>query len=171
MWLVENWSKAGTVLKAVRAIGVGVAVLPSTIDTKARYGEKLGKRYGPVFKVLFTFMTAASTMVLGVVAATELILAAKDGVSWWLILGYIVFALAWTYGSVIFQSPHDEGIAVNSVGKLLAGLAMGAFGGLFTAAPAFSVMQAASNEPGVGLHGYLHYRTVALWQKIVAFLP
>lgn len=171
MWLIENWSKADAGLKFVRAISVGVAALPSTIDTKARYGEAFGECCGCIFEVLFTFMTAASTMVLGVVAATELILAVKDGFPWWLFLGYIVFMLFWTYSSFMNQIPYDEGIAVDSVKKFLAGLGTGVFGGCLIAVPAFIVMMMAKNEPGIGLNDYLHCQTVELWQKIAAFLP
>lgn len=48
LWLVENWSEASPSLKFARAIGVGVAALPSTFDTRARYGRALGERYGTV---------------------------------------------------------------------------------------------------------------------------
>lgn len=172
MWLVENWGKASTGLLIARAIAVGVAALPSTFDTRARYGHALGRLCGRPMAWLFGVLTTASTVTLAGVTVVELGLAASGlGNRAWMAAIYVLFTLAWTYGSLVFASPHDEAKDVSGITGILAGAAMGAFSGLFVAMPAFSVMLAAKKEPGMGLNDYLGCETVSWWQKMVAILP
>jgi hypothetical protein len=172
LWLVENWGKASTGLKFARAIGVGVAALPSTFDTRARYGEALGRLCGRPAAWLFGALTAASTITLAGVSVIELGLAANEmGKKAWMAAVYVVFTLAWTYGSLVFASPHDEGKDLGGLAGILGGAAMGAFSGCFVAAPALGVMMAAQNHPGVGLGAYLQCESATWWQKMVAILP
>ena len=77
MWLLENWNKASTGLKIARAIGVSIAALPSTFDTRARYGEALGRLCGRPAAWTFGMLTAASTVTLTGVSLVELGLAVK----------------------------------------------------------------------------------------------
>jgi hypothetical protein len=99
MWLVENWHQASAGLKWARAIGVGVAALPSGFDTRARYGRALGRVCGwAPAGLVFGVLTAASTVALGGVAVVELGLAAKQagGGKAWLAAGYVFCTLVWT---------------------------------------------------------------------------
>jgi hypothetical protein len=71
----------------------------------------------------------------------------------------------------VFASPHDEAKDLRGWGGILGGAAMGAFAGCFVAAPAFGVMMAAQDHPGVGLSAYLRCEGATWWQKMVAILP
>ncbi|KAK5728287.1 hypothetical protein LTR15_001422 [Elasticomyces elasticus] len=172
MWLFENWNHASGSLKIVRAIGVSVTALPLTMDTRARYGTALGDTIGRWAEKMFNLITAISCLTLGVTACIELVLGATEASLKPVIdVVYVLAMLVWTYGSLIFATPHDEARSVNSVGAFLAGLATGAFGGFFTAAPAYVVLQKAQDAPGLDLGAYLKCEPVALWQKVVAILP
>jgi hypothetical protein len=172
MWLLENWNKASTGLKVARAIGVSVAALPSTFDTRARYGEALGRVYGWPAGWVFGVLTAVSTVTLTGVSVVELGLAAKDmGKSSWMAAIYVVLLLLWTWESFANASPHDEAKYLSGWVGRLGGLGAGAFAGLFVAAPAFGVMMAEQNHPGLGLSAYMKCEGVPWWQKMVAVLP
>lgn len=175
MWLVENWSpaKSSTGLKWARAIGVGVAALPSGFDTRARYGRALGRacRWEPA-SLVFGVLTAASTLTLSVVSVIELGLAAKQaGRLGWLAVLYVFFIVVWTHFSLEIASPRDGAKDMTKWKSVLGGIGMGAFGGVFVAAPAFVIMLTADQQPGVGLGDYLRCEGVAWWQKMVAILP
>jgi hypothetical protein len=165
VWLLENWDKASIGLKVVRALGVGVAALPSTFDTRARYGKALSRLCGWPAAWLFAALTAASTII-------ELGLAAKDmGKSAWVAALYVVFTLLWTYVSLAFASPHDEQKDLGGWRRILGGAAIGAFAGCIVATPAYGVLRAAQDHPGMGLSSYLRCEGAAWWQKLVAILP
>ena len=172
MWLLENWNRASTGLKIARAIGVSVAALPSTFDTRARYGEALGKRCGRPAAWMFGVLTAASTVTLTGVSLIELGLAVKGlGKFAWVAVIYIFFLLIWTWFSFEAASPHDEAKHLGGWANRLGGLGMGVFSGAFVAAPAFGVMMVAQDHPGLGLSAYLKCEGAAWWQKMVAVLP
>ena len=178
MWLVENWGQASAGLKWARAIGVGVAALPSGFDTRARYGRALGRlcgggRQARVAEMLFAVLTTASTVTLAGVSVVELGRAAKEAGRGkaWLAVGYVFFSLIWVHYSLQFESPYDAAKDNGGWGRRLAGLATGAFGGVFVAMPAFIIMLTAEEEPGAGLREYMQCESVAWWQKMVAVLP
>jgi hypothetical protein len=172
MWLLENWNKASTGLKPARAIGVSVTALPSTFDTRARYGEALGRFCGRPAAWVFGALTAASTVTLTGVSDIELGLAAKEsGKSVWVPAIYVFLLLVWTWGGLVDTSPRDEAKHFSGWAGRLGGLAMGALTELYVAAPAFYVMMAAQDHPGSGLSAYLQCEGIAWWQKMVAVLP
>ncbi|RDW58758.1 hypothetical protein BP6252_13234 [Coleophoma cylindrospora] len=175
MWLQENWGEASTGLKFARAIGVGVAALPSTFDTRARYGQALGRIGGWPAAWLFAALTAASTTTLAGVLVIELGLVASElaesAQGDVIFVLYVVYTLFWTYHSLVFASPHDEAKDVSGGVRILAGAVTGAFQGLLVAAPAFGVMMSAPDHPGVGLSAYLRCEGTTWWQKLVAILP
>jgi hypothetical protein len=172
LWLVENWDKASGSLKLVRAIGVSVTALPLTMDTRARYGAALGAIFGGWSETVFTFLTAGSCLMLGVLASIELVLGAMEtSLKPFAIVVYVLFMLVWNYVSLVFATPYDGARSMNSLGAFLGGLAMGAFGGLFVAAPAFTLLHSAQDTPGSSLDIYLRCESVALWQKLIAVVP
>jgi len=172
MWLLENWDKASTGLRIARAIGVSVSALPSTFDTRARYGEALGRLGGRPAAWIFGGLTAASTVTLTGVSVIELGLAAKVlGRSSWVAAIYVFVVLFRTWRSLRSASPHDEAKHFSGWAGRLGGLGAGVFAGLFVAAPAFGVMETAQDHPGLGLSAYLQCEGAAWWQKMVAVLP
>ncbi|KAK3644013.1 hypothetical protein LTR56_009865 [Elasticomyces elasticus] len=142
------------------------------MDTRARYGAALGGMIGGWAEKVFNLITAVSCLTLGVIAFIEVAVGLVEA-SWTSaeIVIYILSMVLWTFGSFIFATPHDEARSVNGVGSFLAGLAMGAFGGLLTAAPAYAVLKKAQDTPGINLADYLKCEPLALWQKMVAILP
>ncbi|KAL9069594.1 MAG: hypothetical protein Q9157_006106 [Trypethelium eluteriae] len=173
LWLAGNWSdgpSAGNV-KLVRAIGVSVTALSLTMDTRARYGESLKDWLGPWAQRTFTIIHAVSCLTLGLVIAILLILAVIQlPAPVFFIPVYLVFSTIWMFGSFLLFPPFDGGTAPNSVPTFLAGLLMGAFGGLFTSAPAFGSMMFASTD-GATLKEYLKCDTVDTWHKFIAIFP
>ena len=139
------------------------------MDTRARYGAALGEKIGTWSEKVFNFFTAASCLVLGVIASIELVLGALEvPVVPYIVVIYALFLLFWTYTSLIFATPHDE---ARSVDSFFGGLVMGVFGGIFTATPAFVILLGAQNKPGSSLEAYMKCEPVALWQKAVSVLP
>lgn len=135
---------------------MSVAALPSTLDTRARYGEALGRLYGRPAAWIFAFLTTASTVTLTIVSVIELGFAAKElGKSAWKAVICFLFSLLWSYLSFELASPHDEAKSVGGWPGSLVGLSVGAFAALCVAMPAFVVMKAAQDGPGLGLSGYL----------------
>lgn len=172
LWLVENWHNAPGSLKFVRSLGVAVAALPLTMDTRSRYGAALGQLVGTWARCLFNFITATSCMILGIISAILMCLAVQQlGIRWYIVMLYIIFAFLWMWHGMSFAIPHDESRLVNSWGKFLAGLAMGCFGGCSLAAPAFVLFTNAPSSPGVGLVEYIKCDSIATWKKIVALSP
>jgi hypothetical protein len=172
LWLVAHWNTHNGGLKIVRAIGVSVTALPLTMDTKARYGAVLEQRFGRWSRIAFTFIHANSCMILGLISAIELIQGAVDAkIPAYVCIIYCLVMVFWTFIAFGFSTPHDEAYGSEGVSQLVAGLLMGAFGGLFTAAPAYSMMTQAETTPGVGISVYLRCKEVSIWKKVTAIIP
>jgi hypothetical protein len=172
LWLVAHWNTHNGGLKIVRAIGVSVTALPLTMDTKARYGAALEQRYGRWSRIAFTFIHANSCMTLGLISAIELVQGAVDAkIRVYVCIIYFLMLVFWTAGAFAFSTPHDEAYGSEGALLLLAGLLMGTFGGLFTAAPAYAMMSQAKTTPGVGISDYLRCKEVSMWKKVTAIIP
>ena len=183
LWLAENWKPASGALKIVRALGISITALSLTIDTKKRYASKLSDtRYlGNPAGVAFKLVNGFSAFGMGIMCATLLIKGAIDAsLPWYVMMVYCFFAVIWAAASYQICPIQDGGIRGRG---LLGDILMGAFAGLFLAAPAFALMQTAE-EPTLGsdgfsypesgpssLHEYLSCDSVAVWQKFVAIFP
>ena len=183
LWLAGNWTHASGALKIVRALGISITALSLTIDTKKRYASKLSdtKYLGKPAGVAFKLVNGFSAFGMGVMCATLLIKGAIDAsVPWYVMMVYCFFALVWAAVSCQICPVQDGGIRGWG---LLGDTLMGAFAGLFLAAPAFALMQSAEQPtldsngfsyPDSGpssLHGYLSCESVAVWRKFVAVFP
>ncbi|KAK0508471.1 hypothetical protein JMJ35_008747 [Cladonia borealis] len=183
LWLAANWTHASGALKIVRALSISITALSLTIDTKKRYASKLSDtRYlGNPAGVAFKLVNGFSAFGMGTMCATLLIKGAIDAsLPWYVIMVYCFFAVVWAAFSYQI-CPVQDG-AIRGYG-LLGDILMGAFAGLFLAAPAFALMQWAQaptlgsdgfSSPDSGpssLHGYLSCDSVAVWQKFVAVFP
>lgn len=183
LWLVENWTNASGPLKLVRGFGISVAALGLTIDTKKRYASRLrdSKYLGTPACVAFKIINAGSAFGMGLVSAALLIKAVIDmELQWFFIVGYCVFSVIWAVASFSICPVQDGGIRGMGI---IQDLLMGAFAGVFLAAPAFAVMKNAefpvldghgfkTPESGsASLQNYLSCGSVAVWQKMVAILP
>ena len=187
LWLAENWGPASGSLKIIRALAISVSALSLTIDTKKRYAERLrttsylGSPACSAFKIINGF----SAFSMGLLCAALLIKGAIDlGLHWYFYVIYCVFCLIWAAGSFSICPVQDGGIkGFGIIGDVL----MGAFAGVFVAAPAFAIMQTAQQptivensgsysfstpESGqASLKEYLSCDSVAAWQKFVAIFP
>lgn len=78
LWLVENWTNASGSLKGVRGLGISVAALGLTIDTKKRYAHRLknSKYLGTSACVAFKIINAGSAFGMGLISAALLVKAA-----------------------------------------------------------------------------------------------
>ena len=183
LWLAGNWKPASGALKIVRALGISITALSLTIDTKKRYASKLSEtRYlGNPAGVAFKLVNGFSAFGMGIMCATLLIKGAIDAsLPWYVMMIYSFFAVVWAAASYQICPVQDGGIRGYG---LLGDILMGAFAGLFLAAPAFALMQSAEQPtldfngfsyPDSGpssLHGYLSCESVAVWRKFVAVFP
>ena len=173
LWLVENWAAAPGPLKLVRGLAISVAALGLTIDTKKRYALKLQdvKYIGGPACVAFKLINAGSAFGMGCMCVALLIKSAVDmELKWYLIAIYCVFCVLWAVVSLRLVPVQDGGI--KGLG-IIPDVLMGAFAGLFLAAPAFTVtrMVSPSGSGQASLTDYLSCESVAVWQKMAAVLP
>ena len=177
LWLAANWSAASGQLKIVRGLGVSVAALGLTIDTKKRYAERLDGIAGVIFKLI----NGGSAFGMGVMCLALLIKGAIDlTLKWYFILIYCVFCVIWAAISFSIVPVDDGGIKGFGI---IPDVLMGAFAGIFLAAPAFVVMKTSEfptlDSSGVhtpesgsaSLNEYLSCESVAVWKKMTAVLP
>ena len=183
LWLAANWTSASASLKIVRGLGISVTALGLTIDTKKRYAETLrgSTALGRVACVAFKLTNAGSAFGMGAMCAALLIKGAIElGLKWYFFVLYCLFMVIWAAVSFRFIPVQDGG--VGGAGIVLDTL-MGAFAGVFLAAPAFFIMRSAE-QPTVSLDGfetpksgqaslndYLSCESVAVWRKVAAVLP
>ena len=184
LWLAENWTAAsGGPLKIVRAFGISISALSLTIDIKKRYASRLRdtKYLGSPACVGFKLVNAGSAFGMGVMCAALLVKGAIDtGLAWYFIVIYCVFSVIWAAGSFRICPVQDGGM---KGWGLVPDILIGAFAGIFLAAPAFAVMMSAEqptltsdgfSTPESGqrsLREYLTCDSVAPWQKFVAIFP
>ena len=183
LWLAENFNAGGGALKLVRVLGISVSALGLTIDTKRRYAARLrDANYGgtPAY-VAFNIMNTLGAFSMGIMCLSLLIRGAIDlQVPVFAYVVYCIFMVIWTAGSYAFTPVQDGGL--KGYGIIL-DLLMGAFAGVFLAAPAFGVMQSAE-FPSLGSDGFVYPESgsaslkeylscdgVATWQKFVAIFP
>ena len=173
LWLAANWSAASGQLKLVRGLGVSVAALGLTMDTKKRYAERLGGVAGVIFKLI----NGGSAFGMGAMCLALLVKGALDlNLKWYFILIYCVFCVIWAAVSFT-QIPVEDG-GIKGAGIILDVL-MGAFAGIFLAAPAFIVWRNVAfaadygnmSDSGSSLNEYLSCESVAVWKKMTAVLP
>ena len=184
LWLAENWTAvSGGPLKIIRAFGISISALSLTIEIKKRYASRLSdiKFLGSPACVAFKIVNAGSAFGMGIMCAALLVKGAIDmGLAWYIIIIYCVFLVIWAAASFRICPVQDGGI---KGWGLVPDVLMGAFAGIFLAAPAFAVMMSAEqptltsggfSTPDSGqtsLHEYLSCDSVAIWQKFVAIFP
>ncbi|KAK4459847.1 hypothetical protein QBC42DRAFT_348501 [Cladorrhinum samala] len=175
LWLVKNWDSDGSPwLFIVRGLGVGVVALPLTMDVRGRYGRALGHRLGRFAQAAFTGLATVGLAALAGLSVTELLLGVVRGAlgkHYWIVALYFLIMVFWTKLAFVFASPHDEPYSAGKGGGVLAGFAMGCFGGIFVAAPAFAMMMASADKPGLAIGGYIGCESVAWWEKATAIMP
>ena len=184
LWIAENWTNASGALKLVRALGISIAALSLTIDTKRRYATKLKntKYIGSLGYIAFNLINAGSALGMGIMCAALLIKGAIDlSIKLYFIIPYCIFLVIWAVASFRICPVRDGGIQGKGI---FIDVLVGAFAGLFLAFPAFIVLQTGGEGPTLTPNGfvypesgeaslqqYLSCDSVAAWQKFVAIFP
>lgn len=182
IWVcVHLTSSTSGVNQFVRALAIGVSTLGLTFDYKARYGAVLGRKWGAWAFVAFNTWNAAACLLLGVEALVLLIRGATqiEDIPIPLVVLYPIFCVIWAAGSWAFLPPIDGGRPSN----VITGLLMGAFAGVFVAAPAFALwrnaefdekvaeMMGQSAPDGLSLGEFLSCESASVWAKFAAVMP
>ncbi|ETS87863.1 hypothetical protein PFICI_01691 [Pestalotiopsis fici W106-1] len=203
IWIAANFSSsANGAVKIVKGLTVAVTALPLCIDTHVRFGDALAKKAGGIWaKYAFNLVSSLSCLLQGIFCAILLVEGAIDlsksstfGFPTPIFAIYPIFALIWMFGSLRILPIRDGGrrrAAQKHKALIVLDIGMGAFAGLFVAAPAFALWQSASfNErvqqsgfPNFGSHSssstssgtlslgeYLQCETEA-WKKFAAVFP
>lgn len=192
IWLAAHISsESGSALLFVRAVAIGVSALNLTFDYKHRYGAALGKKWGSWAFVAFNVWHSTACLLLGCEVLALLI---RGAMNWSdapipLVVMYAIFSFVWAFGSWAFLPPVDgarPGI------NIFVDVAMGAFAGVFVAAPAFALWKNAqfeartgfskhgqghgfgngqSYESGLSLGDYLNCQGASVMEKFAAVMP
>ncbi|KAK9771999.1 putative Amino acid transporter transmembrane domain-containing protein [Seiridium cardinale] len=198
LWVAANVSNhSNAAVKIVKALTVAVTALPLCIDCRVRYGEALAGRIGVWAKHLFNFTNSLSCLLQGVLCAVLLITGALDlrssdsGFPIPILIIYPIFSLVWMAASLRLLPVRDGArrrAAQRHWTGILLDIGVGAFAGLFVAAPAFALYQSASfdekysssggwpsssSSESVGASGlseYLRCET-QVWKKFTAVFP
>lgn len=191
IWVCVNLnSSTSGVQHLVRALAIGVSALGLTFDYKQRYGAALGQRWGAWAFLTFNMWNTGACLLLGVEALILLIhgTVKLERKPIPLLVAYPVFSVVWAVGSWIFLPPIDgerpwPPTKKGRVWVVLAGTLMGAFAGVFVAAPAFALWRNASfdehaaassgqsPDAGLELADYLACEGVSAWAKFAAVMP
>ncbi|KAF1965476.1 hypothetical protein BU23DRAFT_585009 [Bimuria novae-zelandiae CBS 107.79] len=137
---VHITSDRDSILLFVRALAIGVSALGLTFDYKQRYGAALGRKWGPWAFVVFNVWTSTTCLLLGYEALALLIRGIMNfsNPPIPLLLVYPIFSCIWACVSWKVLPPID---GARPGLNLLADVLMGAFAGIFVAAPAFVLWQ------------------------------
>lgn len=150
IWLSVHISSHHGPVLLVRALAIGVSALSLTFDTKARYGAKLGRGW---LYLLFNVWNSLACILLGT-EATVLLVKGALNLSFTpipLLVAYPVFSIIWAVASWKFLPPID---AARPGMNKFADVAMGAFAGVFCAAPAFGLYMSAKFDENVAEMGF-----------------
>jgi hypothetical protein len=200
LWVAANISnRSNGAVKIVKGLTVAVTALPLCIDSRVRYGEALagsGNRRSWA-KRAFNLTNSLSCLLQGVICTILLITGAINlnqsstfGFPTPIFALYPIFSLIWMYGSLIILPVRDGGrrrAAQDHWSGYILDVGMGAFAGIFLAAPAFGLYQSTSFDEKYGdfdsfsgstssgadgqtLTEYLQCEA-SVWKKVAAIFP
>ncbi|KAF2651901.1 hypothetical protein K491DRAFT_605990 [Lophiostoma macrostomum CBS 122681] len=184
IWLAVHVGTDDGAVQLVRALAIGVSALGLTFDFKQRYGAVLGRKLGSWAFILFNVWNATACLLLGVESAVLLISGAVhiDFTPIPILVIYPIFSIIWAVVSWKIIPPID---GARPGKNILLDILMGAFAGLFVAAPAFGLWQsrkfdadAASNgffgedaPSGLSLGDFLGCEGASVLEKFAAIMP
>jgi hypothetical protein len=179
IWLSVHISSRDGPVQFVRALAIGVSALGLTFDYKHRYGASIAKKYGSWAFICFNVWNAFACLLLGVEAAVLLIRGALNlkFTPVPLLIAYPVVSIIFAWASWRFLPPIDGARkGINVVADVL----MGAFAGIFCAAPGFILWQSRNNagfmgndtaSSGLSLGDYLNCQGASVLGKFAAMMP
>lgn len=171
------------ILLIVRALAIAVSALSLTFDYKQRYGAQLGRKWGSWAFVTFNVWTSTVCLGLGIESAVLLIVGATrlKTTPVFVFPVYAFFSIVWAAASWKFLPPLD---ASRPGFHIVADLLMGAFAGIFVAAPAFILWRStefdknfdgmygqSSSSEGLSLNEFLKCSEASFWEKFAAVMP
>jgi hypothetical protein len=185
-WIAANIGNNNGATKIVKGMTIAVSALPLGIDCRVRYADSLKQKWA---STLFNLANSVSCVFQGVFCAILLVHGVIDlkssetfGFPWPLVAIYPVFSLLWMLGSFALLPMRDGGRKragqAHWAGYIF-DIGMGAFAGLFLAAPAFGLYQSAQFDKTVSgdnsdvasdLGDYLNCES-QLWRKFAAVVP
>ncbi|CAL3971632.1 unnamed protein product [Diplocarpon coronariae] len=170
IWIFANasFSSASGVGKIVKGISVAITALPLCIDTRVRFADSLReKRFGGAWAYYaFNIANALSCTLQGAICGALLVWGVvqarthtdaffASSFPWPLVAVYPVFSLIWAWASFRIVPAMDGGrkrAAQNHWTGYFLDVGMGAFAGVFVAAPALA-LYFSTVEPGEGSAG------------------
>ncbi|KAH8684213.1 hypothetical protein BGZ60DRAFT_397029 [Tricladium varicosporioides] len=185
-WIAANTNTSSNgAAKIVKGLSIAVTALPLGMDCRVRYADSLKRKWAGT---LFNLTNSISCVLQGIFCAILLVhgvidLSASSSsfFPWPIVAIYPVFSLVWMYTSFTFLPIKD---GARKSGKAhwyrhILDLSMGAFAGLFLAAPAFALYQSAqfakfeSGDRSNGMNNLASYLSCErqLWRKFVAVVP
>jgi hypothetical protein len=185
LWIaanIKNSSNGGA--KIVKGLTIAVTALPLGVDCRVRYADSLKRKWASVlFNLANSMSCILQSMYCAILLTDGAINLRSSGNFPMPVFGiYPLFSLFWMYGSFLILPMRDGGRKragqVHWAGYFL-DIGVGAFAGIFLAAPAFGLYQSAqfdrtvSGESGDGMSDiktYLGCET-QLWKKFVAVVP
>jgi hypothetical protein len=163
IWLFVHIDSTRGALLLVRALAIAVSALGLTFDYKARYGAKLSRGW---LYFIFNIWNSLACILLGAEATVLLVkgflnLDSEISLIPFAVI-YPVFSVIWAVASWRFLPPIDAArpgvnsefplyssfVRILTVYVVFVDVAMGAFAGLFVAAPAFGLWQSSKFDEG-----------------------
>jgi hypothetical protein len=172
IWIATNISSQSGFVLIVRALSMSVSALGLTFDYKQRYGAAVGRKWGSWAFILFNVWNATACLLLGIESMALLIFGAYGGggnIPIPIPIVYLLLCIFWAYLSWRLIPPVDG--ARPCVNKF-ADVAMGAFSGIFCAAPALILWQGGlfDDDSGLDLGEFLKCDATVL-RKFAAIMP
>jgi len=185
-WIAANIGNNNGATKIVKGMTIAVSALPLGIDCRVRYADALQQKWA---SILFNLINSVSCVLQGVFCAILLVHGVIDlrssddfGFPWPIVGIYPVFSLLWMFGSFALLPMRDGGRKragqIHWAGYFF-DIGMGAFAGIFLAAPAFGLYQSAkfdelvsgdNSDVASDLGSYLNCES-QLWRKFAAVVP
>ena len=186
IWVAANASNNNGLAKVVKGLSVAVTALPLCIDSRVRYADALRRhRWGSLWAYGFNITNAASCLLQAAICGTLLVFGvvqahaqSEFGFPWPIVAIYPVFSLVWAWGSFQILPVRDGGrrraAQAHWMGYFV-DIGVGAFAGLFLAAPAFALYTSSkplgqSGDDASNLTTYLSCES-AWWKKFAAIFP
>lgn len=190
IWIAANASASNSsgVAKIVKGISVAVTALPLCLDSRVRFADSLQtSRFGGIWAYYaFNITNALSCTLQGVLCGTLLVWGVVEARSqtdpffassfpWPLVGIYPIFSLIWAWGSFKIVPMRDGGrkrAAQSHWSGYFLDIGMGAFAGLFLAAPAFALYfsNVQANSGAQDLGDFLRCEAPT-WKKFSAMFP
>ncbi|KAF2002590.1 hypothetical protein P154DRAFT_593587 [Amniculicola lignicola CBS 123094] len=180
IWISVHITSGNGILQVVRALAIAVSALGLTYDYKQRYAASVGRKWGPWAFVTFNMWNSTACLMLGAEAMLLLIhgaLKSDSSIPIPLLVIYPIFSIIWAIASWHILPPID---GARPGVNIFADVFMGAFAGVFVAAPAFALwqnknfdansarMMYGTSESGLSLREFLKCQGPSFLEKFAA---